>query len=142
MRAIYDHPELLARLKMLAKTKQNEAHREALKLSRVRRSDQGKGALEPDLVIDGCPFWMELQDAANGYSPKKKLAQAIANVTQVRSHLMPLAICHQTGSPDTEVAMRVSDLMGWRLGLPPEPGNEDFMVTFDYEAFKQLLVDG
>jgi hypothetical protein len=139
MRAIYDLSELLTRLEMLAKTKQQEAHREALKLSRVRRSDQGKGALEPDLVVDGCPFWMELQDAAKGYSPKKKLAQAIANVAQVRSHLMPLAICHQTGSPDTEVAMRFRDLAAWWTGLTPEIGDPDFMVIIDYEAFKELL---
>jgi hypothetical protein len=111
-----------------------------MKASRVRRSDQGKGALEPDLVIAGCPFWLELQDAGPGaYSPARKLAQAVANVGQVRSPLMPVAICHLRGSRSIEVAIRIQDLWAWRDGAPPIEQEPNFMVTFDYAVFLELL---
>lgn len=104
MRAIYDPPELTARLAQLSAAKQQDQHREVLKQSRVRRSDQGKGALEPDLVIEGCPFWLELQHAAgSNFNPRKKWDQACLNVSQVKSPLIPVAICHQTGRRSTAV---------------------------------------
>jgi len=110
MREIYDPPELLAELADLSKLAARAAkgkkgpllqtHRELQKSSAVRRSDQGKGAIEPDVVIrEGlCPCWLECQDAAGiNYRPKAKYTQACRDVVESRSPLWPVAICHKTG---------------------------------------------
>jgi hypothetical protein len=114
-----------------------------LKGSKVRRSDQGKGAVEPDLVIEGCPVWMELQDAAGSdYHPLVKLEQAERDVFQTESDLWPVSICHQTGKHTIEVCTRLRTLL--LLGDFDLPGETscwyaNIPVILDFEKFKELL---
>lgn len=110
MREIYDPPELTAELadlqKLASKAAKGKkgpllaARRELQKSSAVRRSDQGKGAVEPDVVIrDGlCPCWLECQDAkGDKHRPLEKYRQAVRDVAETGSPLWPVAIGHKTG---------------------------------------------
>lgn len=113
MRAIYDSSDLLERIEEAGKVRGKgsvAAHRELLKESRVRRSDQGKGALEPDVVIQDCPIWLELQ-CAKDPTPMAKLAQAERDVRQTGSSLRPVAVIHQSGSQSSQAWMRVATLL-------------------------------
>jgi hypothetical protein len=97
------------------------AHRELQKTSRVRRSDQGKGAKEPDLVIQGCPCWHELQ-RAQVPDPRGKLAQAEQDAAAQQTGQYPVAIVSKTGSPKDPIAcLRLSSalaLEGWSSDEP------------------------
>lgn len=146
MRQIYDSPELLSKLATSSKVKgpgSVAAHRELLKGSRVRRSDQGRGALEPDVVIQDCPVWLELQDARNP-TPLDKLAQAERDVRQTESSLLPVAVIHRTASKAIQAWMRFSTLLylcgfddltdseGGAIPLSQAPG-ATLTVCLDYE---------
>jgi len=113
-----------------------------MKQSAVRRSDQGKGAKEPDLVIPPCPCWLELQDATgHSYHPLRKLEQAERDVVQCGSDLLPVSICHQSKRQSIEVCMRVGTLLTLS-GLSLVNTNLEallFPVILDYEHFKSLL---
>lgn len=108
----------------------------------MRRSDQGKGAKEPDLVFDsGCPCWMELQNAADGaYNPEGKLAQAERDIQELNSDLWPVAICRKTGSPKIEVCTRLWVLlMLMGLVIPNDQDEGQVVVKFDYQDLLGLL---
>lgn len=127
----------------MSEPKDWKTHRTLLKGSKVRRSDQGKGAVEPDLVIEGCPCWLELQDGARDYySPLDKLKQAERDVVQSDSDLWPVAVCHLLGRQSIEVCMRVKTLLG--LGDFELPGDTPSWyartaVILDFEQFKGML---
>ena len=113
MRQVYDSSELLEKLEAAAKVKGKGSvgeHRELLKTSRVRRSDQGRGAMEPDLVIQDCPVWLELQDSRNP-TPREKLAQAERDAKAAGSSLRPVAVVHKTGAKSIGAWMRVETLL-------------------------------
>jgi hypothetical protein len=152
MRQIYDSSELLEKLAAAAKLKgkgATSAHRTLLKESRVRRSDQGRGALEPDLVIQGCPLWLELRD---GREPMHyaKLAQAERDVEQTGSSLRPVAVVHRTGAKDIQAWMRAETLLyllgfddltdsaGCVIPLSDAPG-ASVIVMIDYEELLERL---
>jgi len=143
MRAIYDPPKLTAELAALKgdKSKQSE-YRTLQKSSRVRRSDQGRGAKEADLVIKGCPCWLELQDATgHSYSPLTKLLQAERDVVEADSDLWPVSVCHQSGRRSIEVCMRLGTLMTLS-GVPLEALSLEAVLipaVIDYEHFKGML---
>ena len=113
MRVIYDSSDLLEKIEAAGKMRGKgsvAAHRELLKESRVRRSDQGKGALEPDVVIQDCPVWLELQ-CSKAPTPMAKLLQAERDVRQTGSSLRPVAVIHPSGSQSSQAWMRVSTLL-------------------------------
>jgi len=145
-RQIYDPPELLASLAEAAKAKgagSVAAYRAILKTSRVRRSDQGRGAMEPDLVIQGCPLWLELQHA-RAVTPRGKLEQAERDAATAESSLRPVAVIHETGRWLTQAWMRFSTLLylagfddltdseGEAIPLTEAPGAA-LAVMLDYE---------
>ena len=140
LRAIYDSPELTAEL--AASTRDRARHRELLKSSKVRRSDQGKGALEPDVVVQDCPVWHELQRAKRP-EPVVKLAQAERDVAMSGSDLWPVSICALAGSTKTTVCMRAITFLALAdLELPK--GMRAFgeiTVQIDLEPYLQLLRD-
>jgi hypothetical protein len=158
MRTIYDPPELVAELGRLAAEKQRKERSALIKSSAVRRSDQGKGAVEPDVVVAGCPCWIECQDAGTTkYRPLWKYEQACRDVEQTDSvgHLWPVAICHLTGSPYTGVWIAFHHLVLLSniqpiKGIDGEPGplnlhskgfDMDKPVQIDLEDFLRLLRD-
>ena len=153
MRRIYDPPELLEKLEVAARVKGKgsvSAHRELLKESAVRRSDQGKGALEPDVVIQGCPLWLELQDARKP-TPLEKLAQAERDVAQTGSRLRPVAVIHRTAARSIQAWMRCETLLylcgfddltdseGRVIPLSEAPGAA-VVCMIDYEDLKEKLL--
>ena len=130
MREIYDPPELV---KSMTESKGND-HSRLLKESKVRRSEQAKGAREPDIVIEGCPCWLELQDARGPkFAPLKKLEQAERDVIETESELWPASICHQTGSHDIQVCVRLGTLLALAADSLMIP------CVIDYEDFKGIL---
>lgn len=142
MRDIFDSPELKAKMEHEAKGMELKAegaqsrYRALQKMSRVRRSDQGRGAKEPDLVIQGCNCWMELRDAVDP-RPAEKLLQAEGDVIEAGQifKMWPVAITHKTGSPYTQVTMRAATFVAQvakHLG-------DDPLVTIDYEDFLKVL---
>jgi len=135
----------------LAAAKQVERHRELLKTSRVRRSDQGRGANEPDLVVQGCPFWFELQHAADP-DPIAKLHQAERDREVTHSTLLPVSIVHRTGKRKRAVlvTMRGSTWIAIRKHLsdtleqawPALPCCMAVVpITIDFEDFCEILVE-
>lgn len=141
MRQVYDSADLLDRMTAARLNKEHKELRRLQKESVVRRSDQGKGAKEPDLVIDPCPCWLELQNASGvNFNPEKKLAQAERDVDESKSHLWPVSVCRKTGSTKIYVCTRlwtVLLLMG--LSMPKQGYDGDLIVTFDYDKFIELL---
>jgi hypothetical protein len=85
-------------------------HAALLKRSRVRRSDQGKGAMEPDLVIQDCPFWFELTHAANP-QPMAKLEQAERDSQIAEGQWFPVAIVKKTHGTFIQAWMRTSTFL-------------------------------
>lgn len=142
MRTIYDPPTLTQQLEALRKAKKPAEYRTLQKSSRVRRSDQGRGAKEADLVIKGCPCWLELQDATgHSYNPLTKLVQAERDVVEADSDLWPVSVCHQSGRRSIEVCMRLGTLMVLS-GAPLEAISlESALIpaVIDYEHFKGML---
>lgn len=142
LRQIYDSSPLIQEMAEAAKKKDNRRHRELLKKSLVRRSDQGRGANEPDLVIEGCPCWLELQDA-RAPTPLKKLEQAEGDTAKIDSRLRPVAITHKIGSQSIQVMMRYHDLTmithGSLINLVDIA--REMPVTIDFEHFKAILKD-
>jgi hypothetical protein len=147
MRTIYDPPELtqqLAELHSQRKMKGKQAeYRTLQKSSKVRRSDQGRGAKEPDLVIKDCPCWLELQDATgHSYSPLGKLNQAEQDVAEADSDLWPASVCHQSGRTSIEVCMRLGTMVALTgVAELNMMAAESMMipVIIDYESFKGML---
>lgn len=116
-----------------------------MKGSRVRRSDQARGAKEPDLVIEGCPCWLELQDAsAAEYNPLRKLQQAETDVVESGSSLWPVSVCHQIKRQSIEACLRVKTFLALGdLELPDSmPGfYGQVPMIIDFERLKELLRD-
>jgi len=151
MRRIYDPPEYVTRLEAMPTKGEGaiSALQTLLKESRVRRSDQGRGAQEPDLVIRGCPLWLELQDARET-TPMEKLEQAERDVRQVSSGLLPTAVIHRTGEQRIRAWMRFSTLLylcgfddltdsaGGAIPLTASPGG-NLVVMIDYEDLLERL---
>ena len=142
----------MSKLEAAAKVKgkgASSAHRELLKESKVRRSDQGRGAVEPDVVIRGCPLWLELQDARQP-APLAKLAQAERDVRQTSSPLRPVAVVHKLASPQIQAWMRVETLLylcgfddltnseGGAIPLADAPG-ATVAVMIDYDELLERL---
>jgi hypothetical protein len=144
MRTIYDPPALtrqLAELHGQRKVPGKQAEYRALqKSSRVRRSDQGRGAKEPDLVIEGCPCWLELQDATgHSYSP---LLQAEKDVAEADSELWPVSVCHQSGRTSIESCLRLGTLVALTGVAELNMMTAESMlipVIIDYGALKGML---
>lgn len=109
----------------------------------MRRSDQGKGAKEPDLVIEGCPVWHELQRGADGYyNPIAKLEQGEHDASAIESDLWPVSVCAYTGSPTIVVCMRTRTLLLLQDFDYPEDVPEwysDIPIQMDIKPYLDLL---
>lgn len=120
-------------------------HRQLQMTSRVRRSDQGKGALEPDLVIRGCPVWHELQRGGPSYyDPLMKLKQAERDVLAAGSELMPVSVCARNGSSAISVCTRTRTLLRLQDLAYPDDSPAwygDIPVTFSMDFYMGLLRD-
>lgn len=143
MRSIYDSPELVEQLIKAKADKDLKEHRRLLKSSNVRRSDQGKGAKEPDLVIKGCVCWFELQHTGSAnFNPLKKLEQAERDVRESGSSLWPVSICKCTGSSKITVCTRFWTFLLLADLLPPN-NFPDFKanleIYFSYDHLLKLL---
>jgi len=90
----------------------------------VRRSQQGDGAHEPDVVIEGAApelakrLWLECQHSATP-DPAKKLRQAEDDAPAGR---LPIAVTHRTGArrDPIQATMRIAtlmEIMGGRLPI-------------------------
>ena len=141
LRMVYDSLALTARLAELPLGKERST---LIKTSRVRRSDQGKGAMEPDLVVRGCPFWFELQHSTAA-DPIAKLEQAERDCEQADSGLWPVSITHLTGRRKRAVvvAMRgctyqkiVEQLSGEAL----DGTLDDIVIEMDWEDMKRSIL--
>lgn len=115
MREIYDPPELVAAIG-LAKGKD---HANLLKKSSVRRGDQGRGAMEPDIVTPS-NWWFELQWAGRDhYRPMEKLKQAIRDVDDTNGQwFRPVAVCQLKGSPTITAYMRMREFFDLLFNVP------------------------
>jgi hypothetical protein len=158
LREVYDPPELLAEIAKATKEKRVKDRTVLLKRSRVRRSEQSKGAREPDVVVKGCPCWIECQDAAtNHFTPLEKYAQAERDVdeTDQWASLWPVAVCHKTGEHKIGVWIAFHHLVLLAniqplLNVDGEPGPLNLFskgfeleqpVRIDIEDFLTLLRD-
>jgi hypothetical protein len=134
MRRIFDPPELVQQLESTTAVKDRADHKALLKESRVRRSDQGRGAMEPDLVIRDCSCWMELKDAKDP-EPQAKLLQAESDALEARQGQWPVAITHKIGRRSIQVTMRcyvfLEHVAEWMSGLD--------VITIDYSDFLDVL---
>ena len=139
MREIYDPPKLRRDLQKARKERDQALARQLLKKSNVRRSDQTRGALEPDLVIEGCPCWLELQHATVS-RPLDKLAQAERDVEESNSDLWPVAVCKTTNSQSVSVWLR-----GWTLlalcGYAASGLIQQMVCRISFEDFMEVLRD-
>lgn len=136
MREIYDPPKLLKLMKVSTPKKRSQL----LKSSAVRRGRQTEGAVESDLVVKGCPCWLELQDASKGkFSPLNKLRQAERDVNATKVALYPVAICHLKGSRNIATMMRLSTLVDLVGGESQWGFREDFPVLINYDDFRDIL---
>lgn len=143
LREVYDPPRLVEECQVAAKARQTAVLRELHKRSRVRRSDQGRGAQEPDLVVIGCPCWLELNHA-NDPRPLAKLAQAERDTIATESPLWPVVVWQKTRSKTINVTMRTWTL--WQFGcLPSDQGRlpdeaiGNAVITTDLVAFLAML---
>lgn len=158
MREVYDSPDLLAKIEKATKERRNKDRTVLLKRSLVRRSEQAKGAKEPDIVVKGCPCWIECQDAgADHFRPLEKYEQAERDVeeTQQTLKLWPAAICHKTGEHKIGVWIAFHHLVLLAniqplLNVDGEPGplnlhskgfDMEQPVRVDLEDFLMLLRD-
>ena len=159
LREVYDPPELLAQIEKATQEKRIKDRTVLLKRSAVRRSDQGRGAKEPDVVVtERCPCWFECQDAdAAHHAPLAKFAQAERDLeeTQMAGVLWPVAICHKTGGQKIGVWMSFHHLVLLAniqpiKGIEGEPGPLNLYskgfeleqpVRLDLEDFLMLLRD-
>lgn len=146
LRRIYDPKELSQQLGFLQRNRKFKEHRALLKQSAVRRSDQGKGAVEPDVVVRGCPCWIECEDAWDS-RPLTKYRQALRDVTETRSPLWPTAICHRSGERDTTVLMslvhlaKLADLTSKRINRESKAFDLAFPVRLEFGDWLALLAD-
>jgi hypothetical protein len=103
---------------LAAKGRRRKDWSRLLKSSQVRRSEQGKGAQEPDLVVEGCPCWIECQDA-RASEPLEKYAQAVRDIKDTGSALLAAAVCHKTHEKKIGVWMSLADVitLGGGCGL-------------------------
>jgi len=90
----------------------------------VRRSAQGAGALEPDVVIEGdCPdlvarLWTECQ-CSNNPTPLVKLEQAERDCARSTETLYPVVVWRKSGSRTVYATCRFSTLL--QLANPDLP---------------------
>lgn len=146
LRQIYDPPELRMELERLAKARKVKERRELMKQSAVRRSDQGKGACEPDIVVRGCPCWVECQDAWDS-RPHTKYTQAVRDVQQTGSPLWPTAVCHRSRESRITVWMalphlaQLANLTPKRVNLRSKGFDLEFPVCLDFADWLLLLSD-
>lgn len=127
MRVIYDDPELTAKVVEAAANGDQVTHRALQKTSAVRRSDQGKGATEPDLVIQGCPIWHELHRGSSTWA--EKFDQAERDVAAIESPLWPVAITCSKGKRDYLVTMRIKTLLALEDLVVPADAPEFYAET-------------
>lgn len=134
MRRVFDHPDLVDELESTTGVKDRAEHKALLKESRVRRSDQGRGAMEPDLVIQDCDCWMELQDAQQP-DPQAKLLQAESDALEARHGQWPVAVTHKIGRRSIQVTLRcavfLEEVAKWMSGMD--------VITIDYSDFLDAL---
>ena len=137
LRRLYDGEEWLAHYDTLNKRQQIVM----LKASQVRRGEQGKGAREADLCVEGLTWWFELQDAVIS-RPLAKLEQAERD-SEHKGEVgkwLPVAITHRTHSPTIYATMRGRSFVYLATGRFPSPGPADAApVTFPYVTLLELL---
>jgi len=142
LRVIYDPPELVAELVAALEAKDLKEYKRLLKASNVSRGEQTRGAKHADLLIDECPFWLELQDAGpQKYNPRSKLEQAERDVRESESDKWPAAVCHRLGRRSIQVCMRYDALAWIATGycFADADAAENIVVMIDWEDFKGLL---
>ena len=104
-------------------------------IGKIRRSDQGFGAAEPD--VTGIPgIWTECQHAADSsWSPTLKLEQAIRDS---KGAALPVAITRRKGHRTVSATLRLSDLCSLcdRAG---DVGVGDAFASVDFDTFLDLL---
>lgn len=79
---------------------------------RVRRGRQAEGATEPDVVVDGAPWWIECKCGGPATKPATALAQAEEDSDKAPGILprWPVAVCKADRRPAV-AAMRLSTLL-------------------------------
>lgn len=137
LRELYDGEDWLAHYDTLSKAQQVVM----LKASKVRRGEQGKGAREADLCVEGLTWWFELEDAKVS-RPLAKLEQAERDIEHKGEvgQWLPVAITHKTNSPTIQATMRGRAFAYLVTGRFPAPGPADTApVTFPYPTLLELL---
>ena len=137
LREIYDDAQLRHETQQALDEKNRTLHNALLKQSNVRRSDQGKGAQEPDLVVQGCPCWFELYTGKSDVS-RTKLQQAAKDVRDTRSPLLPVAVVHLLGKQKIAAVLRF-DSLAKLVGLKRRGVKHNPVVSVDWEDFKAIL---
>ena len=114
--------------------------------SRVRRGEQGHGAVHADVYVVDLPFWFECQHAARP-DAEAKLLQARADVERSGRRHVPVAVVRRSGARgrrQVEAAMFLSDLIGQVGFVVPQPTTEmqllgQSVVTFDFRVLLSIV---
>jgi hypothetical protein len=88
---------------------------------RVRRGRQAEGAAEPDVVIDGAPWWIEAKCGGPAAKPLAALCQAEDDSAKRLEARWCVALCKQDRRPATatmrlDTLLRIVELTGVALG--------------------------
>lgn len=137
LRLIYDPPELCEKI---AEAGARDRVR-LMKMSAVRRGQQGRGAQEPDLVTPTA-WWIELQWAGSGaHRPMAKYGQAMRDIADHgggRPWQRPVAICRLKGSPQINAWLCLGDMLS-ALGRDPGTLLASAVISIQYETFLEVL---
>jgi hypothetical protein len=97
----------------------------------VRRGQQGAGAHEPDVVVDGLALWTECECAVNP-NPVFKLAQAERDTLRVTVPIYPVVVWRKTHAKSICVTMRLETLMAVTGGGMPHGDTLTLITTVDF----------
>jgi hypothetical protein len=131
-----------------------------VRTSRVRRGEQGHGAVHPDVRVEGLPFWFECQHAARP-DPEAKLQQARADSAVSGEKWIPVAVVRRSGARgkhQVQVCMYLGDLLEVLRRWDQSPTTVElsggrsvavetsttallrqFPVTFDYALLMEVI---
>jgi len=142
LRTIYDPIEL-----RMAMSKAKPAERVVLlKQSRVRRGEQAHGAMEPDVVVEDSPLWIECCDSAKDMA-RAKLEQATRDTRECRlAKSWPIAVTHRKRAKTSRATMSLKTLM--EIFAACDEGDRDLraecfcVVDVDWSQLVSLLAAG
>jgi len=135
LRAVYDTPELCARIAAAT----NADRKKHMSESSVRRGEQGRNAHEPDIVAP-CPWWFELHTGTQSLGKKLEQARDDAELHHRRGGrrwTKAVAVHRAKGSQNITASMMLSDLLK-TIGVTSRLDIE-MPVTVDFYDFLELL---